>query len=98
MSEILSAVQYMTKQVTEFSYLWKWKSLSCVQLCDPMDYSLPGSSVYWILQARILERVAIPFSRWSFQPRDETQVLHIAGGFSTIWATRELTFTWVYFV
>ena len=36
---------------------------SCLTLCDPMDCSLPGSSVYGILQARILDRVAIPFSR-----------------------------------
>ena len=43
-------------------------------LCDPMDCSPPGSSVYGILQARILEWVAIPFSRGSSQPRDLTQV------------------------
>ena len=43
---------------------------SCLTLCDPMDYSLPGSSVHGILQARILEWVAIPFSRVSSQPRD----------------------------
>ena len=39
-------------------------------LCDPMDRSLPGSSVYGILQARLLEWVAMPFSRGSSQPRD----------------------------
>ena len=42
----------------------------CLTLCDPMDYSLPGSSVHGISQARILERVAIPFSRGSYRPRD----------------------------
>ena len=42
----------------------------CLTPCDPMDYSLPGSSVHGILQARILEWVAIPFSRGSSQPRD----------------------------
>ena len=47
-------------------------------LCDPMDYEVHG-----ILQARILEWVAIPFSRGSSQPRDQTQVSHIAGGFFT---------------
>ena len=52
----------------------------CPTLCNPMDYSLPGSSVHGILQARILEWVAIPFSRGSCQPRDQTQVSHIAGG------------------
>ena len=45
-------------------------SRSCLTLCDPMDYSPPGSSVRGILQARILEWVAIPFSRGSSQPRD----------------------------
>ena len=40
-------------------------SLSCLTLCDPMDCSLPGSSVHGILQARMLEWVAIPFSRGS---------------------------------
>ena len=50
-------------------------------LCDSIYYSPPDSSVYGILQARILEWVAIPFSRVSFQPRDWTQVSCIAGGF-----------------
>ena len=45
---------------------------SCLILCDPMDYSVPGSSVHRILQARILEWVAIPFSRGSSQFRDRT--------------------------
>ena len=45
-------------------------SQSCLTLCDPMDCSIPGSSVHKILQARILEWVAIPFSRRSSQPRD----------------------------
>ena len=52
---------------------------SCPTLCDPMDCSLPGSSVRGILQARILEWVAISFSRRSSQPRDQTQVSHITG-------------------
>ena len=52
-------------------------------LCDPMDCSLPGSFVYGILQARILEWVAFPFSRRSSQPRDQTQVSLIAGRFFT---------------
>ena len=56
----------------------------CPILCNPMDCSLPDSSVHGILQARILEWVAVPFSRGSSQPRDQTQVSHIAGGFFTI--------------
>ena len=54
-----------------------------------MDYSLPGSSVHRILQARILERVVIPFSMGSSQPRDQTRVSWIAGGFFTVWVTIE---------
>ena len=53
-------------------------------LCDPMDCGLPGSSVHGILQARILEWIAIPFSRGSFWPRDRTRVSCIAGRFFTI--------------
>ena len=51
---------------------------SCPTLCNPMDYTVHG-----ILQARILEWVAFPFSRGSSQPRDQTQVSHIGGGFFT---------------
>ena len=56
---------------------------SYVTLCDPVDCSLPGSSVPGILQARILERVAVSFSRGSSQPRDQTWVSCTAGGFFT---------------
>ena len=52
---------------------------SCLTLCDPTDCSLPGSSVHGLLQARILEWVAIPSSRGSPQPRDQTWVSHTAG-------------------
>ena len=54
-----------------------------------MDCSPPGSSVHGILQERILEWVAIPFSRGSSQARDWTHISCIAGRFFTIWATRE---------
>ena len=59
---------------------WKWKSLSCVWLWDPTVYTIHG-----ILQARMLEWVAVPFSRGSSQPRDRTQVSCTAGGFFTSW-------------
>ena len=62
---------------------------SCPTLCDPMDCNQPGSSVCGILQARVLEWVAISFSRGSFQPRDWTQVSSTAGRFVTVWAIRE---------
>ena len=58
--------------------LW---SLSRVRLCDTTDCSPPGSSVRGILQARILEWVAVPFSRGSFRPRDSTRVSCTAGRF-----------------
>ena len=69
----------------------RWKVLvwqSCLTLCDPKVCSPPCSSVHGILQARILEWVAIPFSRWPFRPRDPTQVTCIAGRFFTVWAAR----------
>ena len=62
---------------------------SCPILYDPMDCSPPASSVRGILQARILEWVAIPFFRGSSWPRNGTQISHIAGRFFTVWATRK---------
>ena len=59
-------------------FLIAFESRSVVSDCDPMDYTVHG-----ILQARILEWVAVSFSRGSSQPRDQTQVSHIAGGLST---------------
>ena len=68
-----------------------WGALDCMKvkdsqsyltLCNPMDYAVHG-----ILQARILEWVAFPFSRGSSQPRDQTQVSHIANGFFASWAS-----------
>ena len=56
---------------------------SCLTLCNPMECSPLGSSVHGILQARILEWVAMPSSRGSSQPRDRTQVSYIAGRFLT---------------
>ena len=67
----------------------KVKSPSHVWLCYPTDCSLPGSSVHGILQARILEWVAISFSRVSSQSRDQTWVSHIGGRCFNLWATRE---------
>ena len=61
----------------------------CPTLCDPMDCSIPGSSVHGIFQARILEWVAISFFRGSSWPRDWTWVSHVAGRCFTIWATGE---------
>ena len=65
---------------------------SCFRPCNPMDCRLPGSSVHGILQARILEWVAISFSRGPSWPRDRTQVFCIAGRFFTLWPTREANY------
>ena len=73
----------------------KSESVSCSVMSDltpwtdPMDCSPTGSSLHGIFQARILEWVAIPYSKGSSQPRDWIQFSCIAGGFFTIWATRE---------
>ena len=77
-----------------FPFIWApWSSCEnvkmlvaqlCPTLCNPMDCSPPDSSVYGSLQARILEWVAMPSSRGSSRPRDQTQVSHIAGRFFTI--------------
>ena len=69
-------------------YIWaKRRNVTqlCLTLCDPMNYTVHG-----ILQATILEWVAIPFSRVSSPPRGWTQVSHISGQFFTSWATREV--------
>ena len=70
---------------------------SCPTFCDPMDYSLPGSSVHGIFQAIRLECIAISFSRGSSQPRDWTWVSRIVDRCFNVWATREVeifTFGW----
>ena len=62
---------------------------SCPTLCDPMDCNLLGFSVHGILQARILEWIAISFSKGSSRPRDWTRVSRIGGRRFNLWATRE---------
>ena len=61
-----------------------WPLGSIHLFCNPMDYNPPGSSVHGILQARILEWVAVPFSRGSSRPRDQTQLSCIAGRLFTM--------------
>ena len=65
-------------------------SQSCPTLCDPIDCSLPGSSVHGIFQATVLKWIAISFSRGSSQPRFRTRVSHIVDRCFTIWATGEV--------
>ena len=90
---------YSVYRNSDIMYTWsnvikqRWGEVlvtqSCLTLCKPMDCSPPGSSIYGILQARILEWVAIPFSRGSSWTRDQTWVSCTAGRFFTIWATRQ---------
>ena len=75
-SNVLVGVNQVKKEVLV--------SQLCPILCDPMDYSLPGSSVHGILQARLLEWVAISFSRRSSWPRNRTWIVRIAGRFLTV--------------
>ena len=92
-------VHICIKYVCVYIWILKVKVLgaqSCPTLWNPMDCSSPGSSVHGILQARILEWVAIPFCRVSSQPRDWTQVSHISGRLFTIWVTRESLYMNIY--
>ena len=76
-----------------FSFRRKVKSevaQLCPTLCDPLNWGLPGSSVHGIFQVRVLEWVAISFSRGSSWPREQTRVSYIVGNCFTIWATREV--------
>ena len=75
------------------------KSLQlCPTLCNPVDWSPPGSFIHGILQARILEWVAISFSRGSSWPRDWTQVSCISGRRFNLWATRQGRYIPKYFI
>ena len=74
------------------SRVYDWNEvrlLSRVWLCNSINYRVPGSSIRGIFQARVLEWVAIAFSRGSSWPRDQTQVSCIAGRCFTLWVTRE---------
>ena len=75
---------------------WWRDAQSCPTLCDPMDSSLPGSSVHGIFQAIVLEWIAISFSKGSSQPSNRTQVSRIVNRCFTIWATREVL-QWYYY-
>ena len=83
----------LTSSFDGFNYMKSLKvkllAQSCLNLCDSMDCSLPGSSLHGILQARVLEWVAISFSKGSSRPRDWTRVSRIPGRRFNLWATRE---------
>ena len=91
-NQILDALEYCFWAF--MSHLHAKSLRLCPTLCNPMECSLPSSSIHGILQARILEWVVMPSSRGSSQPRDQTQVSHITGRFFTSWATREAQEYW----
>ena len=74
---MLSRVPSAIQGALVYMYLKVKVAQSCPTLCEPMDYTVHG-----ILQAKILEWVAFPFSRGSSQPGHRTQVSCVAGGFS----------------
>ena len=80
---------FIVPEALILSVKWSEVAQSCLTLCDPMDWSQPGFSICGLFQARVLEWVAVSFSRGSSQPRDWTRVSHIADKHFTIWATRE---------
>ena len=87
---------WSSRQIWPWSSEWSSKekkseiAQACPTVCDPLDCSLPGSSVLGIFKARILEWVCISFSRRSSRPRGWTWVSHIVGRCFTVWATREV--------
>ena len=82
-----------TKQLHfHFTFIFKIRRLSQIIHLESESSSALSDSLWPVLQARILESVAFPFSRGSSQPRDQTQVSYIAGRFFTSWATREALF------
>ena len=93
-------MEIFQKTITANNWLCAWTLVSCLvtqsypTLCHPMDCSPPGFSVYGILQARIQEWVAIPFSRGSSWSKDWTLVSSIAGGFFIVWVIREAQEYW----
>ena len=83
-----------TEQLSWTDRVKNWKqevlvSKLCLTLCNFMNCNPPGSSVHGILQTRILEWVAVSYSRGSSQPRDQIQISGTAGIFFTTWATRQ---------
>ena len=87
--------RYKVITIIQMRNIWIVVSSKVAQLsptlCNPMDCSLPGSSVHGIFQTRVLEWVAISFSRGSSRPRDGTRVSNIADRRFTVWATKSLS-------
>ena len=93
LSQVIFTINFGLRFLSKEIHLMSLKvAQSHPTLCDPMDCSLPGSSVLGILQARILEWVTISFSRGSSLHRDRTQVSRIGSTHFNLWATRETQF------
>ena len=88
-SEVCDLEQIFLSEADLFDSVWVLVAQLCPALCDPVDCSPPASSLHRILQARILEWIAILFFSGSSRPRDQTRVSCIPAIFFTIWATRE---------
>ena len=91
---LIASLSYISPFSTTRQWPMKGKVLvtqSCPTMCKPTDGSPPGSAVHGILQARILEWVAIPFSRGSSQPRNWTQVSCIVIRFFTVWVANMMS-------
>ena len=73
----------------KYNGIFAVQSLSCIQLCDPMDYSPSGSSVHGVLQVRLWEWVSISYPRWSSWSRDWTRISCTGRWVLYRWATRE---------
>ena len=93
-NDCLSGLPWIDKlqfaRATPWSHLISEVAQSCLTVCDPIDCSLPGSSVHGIFHAIVLEWIAISFSSGSSRPRDQTRVSHIVDRRFTVWATREV--------
>ena len=87
----IAKLAYCFRFIFKFKFLLKRSESEVAQsgltLCNPMNCSLWGSSIHGIFQARLLELVAIAFSRWSSWHRDWTRVSHIVGRHFTFWAS-----------
>ena len=90
--------EWKSKQLLKMSRFLPWGITTVMKVKVVSDSVTPWTTcqapLYRILQARILERVAVPFSRGSSQPRDRTQVSCVAGRFLTSWAIREAQESW----
>ena len=96
---ILNTLHMLIQLLLAVTELWSevLVTQSCLTLSYPMNWDSPGSSIHGIIQARILEWVAISFSRGSSWPRDGTQVFCIAGRLFTVWVIREAQLRYIPF-